>query len=345
MALLKLQNCDAFVVRDLDTETPAIGIVRSAKKILQGGAKDLARSQTYQCAALGMRMQGASAGVNALPEDRDQALAAFSDELTEAVSAGSLMIDAAKGVSTESIAALSSADARNAARLTHVGKRSMSTHLAARGAVSCAATARSLDGAAIAIENFDDTGAAIAEMVTEAGARIVAVSTSAGAAMSSDGFSVDMLVSALANNGPAMVGSLSDEEIPFWKILGADCDVLFAGSKMGVVDHKGAENVKASLLVPTGPIPYTTKGALVLERQDTTVLPDFVTTAGNIFAGFPPHGEDQASLEAAVTAQLSALTDTILGKKDIAILEACYQAETFLGTWREELPFGRPFAA
>lgn len=345
MALQKLQNCDAFVVRDLDTETPAIGIVRSAKKILQGGAKDLARSQTYQCAALGMRMQGASAGVNALPEDRDAALAAFSEELTPAVSGGTLMIDAAKGVVPEAIASLTSADARNAARLAAVGQRSMSAHLAALGAVTCASTAKPLDGAAVAIENFDDTGAAIAEMVAAAGARIVAVATSAGAAMSVDGFALDALTSSFASDGPAMVGSLSDEEVPFWKILGADCDVLFAGSKMGLIDHKGAENVKASLVVPTGPIPYTTKGALVLERQDTTVLPDFVTTAGSIFASFPPDGDDQASLELAVTTQLAALTESVLGKKDMAILEACYQAETFLGTWREELPFGRPFAA
>jgi hypothetical protein len=54
MALQKLENADAFVVRDLDTEAPAIGIVRSAPKILQGGAKELARSQTYQLAALEM---------------------------------------------------------------------------------------------------------------------------------------------------------------------------------------------------------------------------------------------------------------------------------------------------
>ena len=66
MALQKMQNSNAFLVRDLDDETPAIGIVRSANKILQGGAKELARSQTYQCAAFEMKYQGASAGVNAL---------------------------------------------------------------------------------------------------------------------------------------------------------------------------------------------------------------------------------------------------------------------------------------
>ena len=40
-----------FVVTDL-IDVPSFGIVRSAKKILQGGAKDLARSMTYTFASL-----------------------------------------------------------------------------------------------------------------------------------------------------------------------------------------------------------------------------------------------------------------------------------------------------
>ena len=63
MALQKLETTDAFVVRDFDDDVPALGIVRSAPKILQGGAKELARSQTYMCAVFNMKCQGASAGV------------------------------------------------------------------------------------------------------------------------------------------------------------------------------------------------------------------------------------------------------------------------------------------
>jgi hypothetical protein len=73
-------------------------------------------------------------------------------------------------------------------------------------------------------------------------------------------------------------------------------------------------------------------------------LPDFVTTAGGLLAGFPPDGDDQAAVEAAVTAKVQSLTESILGKDASPILEACYLAEAFLNTWRDELPFGRPFA-
>ena len=95
--------------------------------------------------------------------------------------------------------------------------------------------------------------------------------------------------------------------------------------------------------MPTGPIPYTTKGALTLERADVTVLPDFVTTAGRLIASFPS-SDDVAVVETEVTSKLTELTMSILGKDASPILEACFQAETFLKTWRDELPFGRPFA-
>jgi len=343
MALQKLQNADAFVVRDLDTETPAIGIVRSAPKILQGGAKELARSVTYQCAILGLKHQGASGGINAVPDVRADTIAAFCEELLPVAQSGGLMLDAAKGIEVDQFASLNDVDGRSGLRFADVDGIAAGAHLTGLGAIACARAARALDGASIAIENFDEVGLAVARAAIADGARVTAVSTPAGAAMNADGFTLEALTASLTADG-GVIGSLSDEEIPFWKILGADVDILFAGSKMGLIDHKGAENVKASLLVPTGSIPYTTKGALTLERQGVTVLPDFVTTGGGLMASLAPAGQDIATLETEVTTKLTELTESILGKEASPILEACFQAEAFLKTWREELPFGRPFA-
>ncbi|MDH5238789.1 MAG: hypothetical protein OEW85_14360, partial [Acidimicrobiia bacterium] len=55
----------AFVAIDLEGAERSVGIVRQARKILQGGAEDLARSLTYTFASLELRQSGASAGVNA----------------------------------------------------------------------------------------------------------------------------------------------------------------------------------------------------------------------------------------------------------------------------------------
>lgn len=345
MALLKLESVDAFVVRDLDEEVPAFGIVRAANKILQGGAKELARSQTYQCALFNMKCQGASAGINAAPESRDDAIAAFAQELLPLVSNGALLLDPGKGIRESALDPLTAIDPRNEAHRRQVNGLSNQHHLTGFGAVVSAQAARNLDGASIAIENYELAGPAVASAAAERGARVTAIATSAGAAFNADGFDAAALHDALKAKGPAMVADFTDEELPGWRVLGADVDVLFAGSKMGLINHQGATNVKAKVVSPTGPIPYTTKGALVLEQQGTTVLPDIVTTAGAMFGGMPPGEDDQVSIERAISELLSTLTGQIVGQKNMPILEACHRAEAFLATWRDELPFGRPFAS
>jgi hypothetical protein len=51
MALTKLSSTDAFVITDGGSDAPATGVVRTAKKILQSSASDLARSVSYSFAA------------------------------------------------------------------------------------------------------------------------------------------------------------------------------------------------------------------------------------------------------------------------------------------------------
>ncbi|MBT4655855.1 MAG: hypothetical protein HOB61_02230, partial [Actinobacteria bacterium] len=63
MFIRKLSSTAAFVAVDL-ADCPGHGVVRSAPKILQGGAKDLARSMTYTLACLERQETGISAGIS-----------------------------------------------------------------------------------------------------------------------------------------------------------------------------------------------------------------------------------------------------------------------------------------
>ena len=54
MKIQKLESINAFVAVDLEG-VPGRGILRASKKILQGGAKDLARSMTYALASLNLK--------------------------------------------------------------------------------------------------------------------------------------------------------------------------------------------------------------------------------------------------------------------------------------------------
>ncbi|HJL88928.1 MAG TPA: hypothetical protein QF905_01195 [Acidimicrobiales bacterium] len=80
MFIRKLESVNAFVAVDL-ADVPGAGVARLAPKILQGGAKNLARSMTYVLASLERRETGISAGINAQPDDRADAVSSFVNEV------------------------------------------------------------------------------------------------------------------------------------------------------------------------------------------------------------------------------------------------------------------------
>lgn len=125
MPVRTLESTDAFLVTDLVDAPLAVGIVRSAPKVLVDGAELLARAATYAFAAFGVRAAGASAGINAKPEDKEKAVSLFLEELAPLVAAGQLHLSPGTGVTAEDLApaALEPQD----------------PSLAARGAVAAAA--------------------------------------------------------------------------------------------------------------------------------------------------------------------------------------------------------------
>ncbi len=79
----KFSGVDAFLVTDLEGADSADGVVRTAKKVLVDSTRWHARSRTYGWALLEQKVSGASAGVNAEPQNRSAALEAFCTEATE----------------------------------------------------------------------------------------------------------------------------------------------------------------------------------------------------------------------------------------------------------------------
>jgi len=142
MQLHKLTSTDGFIAFDLD-DAPAVGVVRLAKKVLRDGAELLARSTTYSAACFGLQVRGASGGLNALPEGRDAAVAAFVEEVSELVAADRWLPGPGVGITAEDMAALPQADKRAAAfSETAAGESAVAAALGALG---------SLDGKRLAI--------------------------------------------------------------------------------------------------------------------------------------------------------------------------------------------------
>ena len=132
MPIHTLTSTDGFIAFDLD-DAAAIGVVRLAKKVLRDSAQLLARSTTYAAASFGLQLGGGSAGLNATPDTRDAALAAFRDEVRELVAAGRWLPGPGLGVSAEDLAALPQPDQRATAFDPRLGGQSAVA--AAAGAV------------------------------------------------------------------------------------------------------------------------------------------------------------------------------------------------------------------
>ena len=343
MRLHKFSGVDAFVALDLPGAEASSGPVRWARKVLQGGAKDLARSQTYTYAALQMHRSGASAGISAEAPDRAAAVAAFVAEAAALAADGVYLPDAAKGVSDQDLEPLRDGDPRTVARLGAFG--------AACDALSAAAAADAavgLDGRTAVIEGLAATGAALVSEVAARGGRVVALSTAEGTLAEPEGFDPAALAQAWAEHGDKALSALAgsgdglDRTDALW---GCRADVVFAGSRMGVVHHGVAEQLECRALVPCGRLAYTSKALAVCRRSGIAAVPDFVALAGSTVAAWSSPDARDDEVRSKIAATVAARMADALWSDDGPFLGACYAAESFLSTWQHELPFGRPLAS
>lgn len=182
MRIQKLASTDAFVAWDLDGAERFVGIARLAPKILVEGAQMLARSVTYSFAAFGVRAAGASAGINAKPEGRDEAVAEFVSEIEPEARAGRLLLRAGSGLRDEDLAPLTRAEYASLADDELVAHSAVAAAEAALGAlagksVTICGQGPVADAAAIALS---DKGATVEEGSLDATADAVFVAGKPG---------------------------------------------------------------------------------------------------------------------------------------------------------------------
>jgi glutamate dehydrogenase (NAD(P)+) len=339
VTIQKLTTTDGFIAFDLD-DAPSVGVTRSAPKILVDGASLLARSLTYRFATFERKIGGASAGINATPDARAAALAAYVAEVEPLARDARFLTEAAKGVSAADLAALRAVDPRPDAYWD------LEDELVALGVATSADLAleghAGLAGRTVAIEGFDRAGPALTAAIVERGGTVVAISTADGSAVDLTGLDPTVLAEGWAEHGSSIVGALAPEPAKPWAVFGTEADVLVVGSKPGVIDHEVAGGVRAKVVVPSAAVPVTAKALAVLRRAGTVVVPDFVSTAGPMFAGWPSGGASDPQSEA--RAAIGAVLTDALTHPEGPLLAACHRAEAFLLTWRDELPFGRPLA-
>jgi len=293
----KFTTTEGFVVVDLDDAPASFGVVRSAPKVLVDGARWLARSTTYQFAAFGMRASGASGAVNAAADAKSEAIAAAVAELS-GEAWSNVHLTAGRGISAADFSALRDHDPRPGDWFAQ-----RDAALVAGLVAAAERAAGGLAGTTVAVEQFDAATGALVAALAEAGATVAEIDESLGADA----------------------------------VLHTDATVLFIGSKVGLLGDHLVSHVRAQCIVPTGPMPVTTKALAALGRAGVVVLPDFVTTAGPL-ASWPGEGPDRDPA-ALVADRVASVLDHPKGP----VVGACEEAEAFLTSWTT-VPFGRPIA-
>lgn len=170
--LHELTSTDGFIAFDLDG-APSVGIVRLAPKVLRDGAELLARSTTYAAASFALQVGGGSAGINAKPDGRDVAVAAFLAEVGELVESGRWLPGPGVGVTPADLAPLPRAEHRATAfDETAAGESAVAAALGACG---------SLDGKRVAVVGSGPRADAAAASAEANGA-----TSAAGASLDAD---------------------------------------------------------------------------------------------------------------------------------------------------------------
>ncbi|HUF33418.1 MAG TPA: Glu/Leu/Phe/Val dehydrogenase dimerization domain-containing protein [Acidimicrobiales bacterium] len=340
MQLTKLDRNAAFVIRDLP-DVPCEGPVRLGPKVTQANAKLYARVATYRLALLGIRRGGGAAGIKAEAADGSTAVADFVEDVRPLVARGDLALDPAAGVSAEGLAPLRDDDPRNPLLWESVDGGAVRELAAARSAAACAeAYLGGLDGQRVALR-WSRAAAPLAQELHRRGARIVAISTGAGSAVQEAGFGVDELVAAAADHGDDLVTHLGVDTTDQWAVFGVDVDVFVPAPTLRSLSEEGAGMVRAGVVLPSGEQPVSPKALASLRRRGVAALPDTIALAGPSIVGAAP---TDASIDDALARVDTAVAEAMAASAhdDGPLLGSCYAAESFLRTWRDELPFGRP---
>ncbi|MDH3294470.1 MAG: hypothetical protein OER95_09145, partial [Acidimicrobiia bacterium] len=119
----------------------------------------------------------------------------------------------------------------------------------------------------------------------------------------------------------------------------APVDCLVIGSKPGLLSHESAERVTASVIVPWGPVPLTTRALAILHRNSTTYVPDFLSAGGGLLLLAQSAGADVDPVLRLLQARDELGPPSTDG---LLFLRAAERAEAFLRTWQQDTPFGRP---
>lgn len=144
----------------------------------------------------------------------------------------------------------------------------------------------------IAIQGFGNVGYHFAKIAQQRGFRIVAVSDSSGAITAShkggaytDQLDIDSLWLHKIQTG-SVTGFTQTKSIHPDEILTLPVDVLAPAALEGVITHKNASSISATMIIELANGPTTPKADAILHQRQTIVIPDILANAGGVIVSY-----------------------------------------------------------
>lgn len=340
METRQLEATTGFVIYDLPDADCYVGPARLGAKLAPGNATMLVRHQTYAFALLQQKRSGATIGFKVDPEGATEAIEAAAGELADELEGQKLLTSPGLRLTREMLSPFLRHDQRNTIAVDDRDGVTFEDELVGVGASTAADRAcGGLDGKRVSIEGFGPLGLAIAREVEQRGGQVARVATAKGCVSGS--FDAATLADAFLAAGPACVEQLGDVGKP-WEIWKGDVDAIFVGSKPGAMSGDGANSIGSTPVIAFSPAAISSKALAILRQNGTTAVADFLAAVGPALAWWPEEGAGHDDVRSATTAAVENLMNDTADHVDGSFMAACYAAESFLSTWQDTLPFGRP---
>ncbi len=304
---------EGYRVRHDDTRGPAKGGIRYHPAVDLSEIKALALWMTCKCAVVGIPFGGAKGGVTVNPKELSrlelerlsrgyiQQMADFigpetdvpaPDVYTNEMVMGWMMDEYSK-IRRQRIPAVITG------KPISLGGSLGREEATGRGAYLCIKELETRlrwrpSDVRVAVQGFGHAGQHIARLAHADGYRIVAVSDSQGGIHRTEGFDVPSLIK-MKNESRKLRAVYCEvsvfelveaETITNEELLELDVDLLVPAALEAQITKENASRIRAPVIVEVANGPITTEGEEILQRRETTVVPDILANAGGVTVSY-----------------------------------------------------------
>jgi hypothetical protein len=125
--------------------------------------------------------------------------------------------------------------------------------------------------------------------------------------------------------------------------LASDAPAVFVRGGTGSLHHDAVAESTPGVVVGLQPLTTTARGLAVAGRNDTVIVPDFLSAGGAVLAA-AVSAADADEQRALVRTRTAAVAADLASHGVNMFVSASEQAEAHLRSWTDALPFGRPLA-